>query len=87
MTYSALISHSSKVADMPRLIMTGLSWWPTAFKRSKFCMFRAPIWITSTSLKRGSWVTSISSVTMGSPVSCRATFKYSSPVAPRPWKA
>lgn len=49
-------------------------------------MFRAPIWITSTSLKRGSWLRSISSVTMGRPVSCRATFRYSKPVAPRPWK-
>ena len=43
------------------------------FKSSKFCMFRAPTWITSTSSNRCSWERSIISVTMGSPVSFLAS--------------
>jgi hypothetical protein len=43
MTYSAAASHSSTDAIMPRLRRTGSRVFPTAFKRAKFCMFRAPI--------------------------------------------
>ena len=34
---------------MPRFRITGTSTRPTSFSRSKFCMLRVPIWITSTS--------------------------------------
>ena len=44
MMYSAAIKNSFKVAEKPRLSSTGLAAWPTALRRSKFCMFRAPIW-------------------------------------------
>ncbi len=43
-TYSADMSRSFTVALMPRLRSTGFFVWPTSFNRSKFCMFRAPIW-------------------------------------------
>jgi len=42
MTYSADISHSSIVADMPRLIITGRRCRPSALSSEKFCMLRAP---------------------------------------------
>ena len=40
--YSAAISHSSMVAFMPRLSMTGLPTPPTACSSGKFCMLRVP---------------------------------------------
>ena len=40
--YSAAISHSSMVACMPRLSMTGLPDCPTACRSPKFCMLRVP---------------------------------------------
>ena len=42
-TYSAAISHSSIVAFIPRLSITGLPALPTAWSRPKFCMLRVPI--------------------------------------------
>jgi hypothetical protein len=45
--YSAAISHSSIVACMPRLSMTGLPDWPTAWSRAKFAMLRVPTWSMS----------------------------------------
>ena len=42
--YSAAISHSSIVAERPRLRITGFPKAPTFFKSSKFCILRAPIW-------------------------------------------
>ena len=73
-TYSAAISSSSTDADGPRFSSTGLSERPTSESSRKFCMLRAPIWITSrvsstSSTCRGS----ISSVTTGKPVSSRAS--------------
>src|SRR3990170_990765 len=67
--YSADISHSMIVALIPRLRMTGLSRRATSVRSRKFCMFLAPIWITSAylttrSMSRGS----MSSVATGSPV-------------------
>ena len=50
-------------------------------------MFRAPIWMTSTSLKSSISRKSISSVTIGSPVSLFADESMSSPALPSPWKA
>ena len=46
-TYSAAPSHSSTVAPAPRLSSTGRPERPTARKRSKLCMLRAPICSTS----------------------------------------
>ena len=49
-------------------------------------MFRAPIWMTSaTSTTSSTWRGSISSVTIGSPVSSRASRRISSASEPRPW--
>jgi thiamine biosynthesis protein ThiI len=45
--YSAAISHSSMVAFMPRLSMTGLPTPPTAWSSGKFCMLRVPTWSMS----------------------------------------
>src|SRR5256885_1228343 len=45
--YSAAIRTSSSVADMPRFSMIGLRSRPAFFNSEKFCMLRAPIWITS----------------------------------------
>ncbi len=56
---------------MPRLSMMGLSCLPSSLSRSKFCMFRAPTWMTSTSSKSGRF-RSMSSVTMGRPVASLA---------------
>src|SRR3569832_3035889 len=50
--YSAAMSHSEMVADIPRFKITGFCTRPTSFRRSKFCMLRVPIWITSTSCSR-----------------------------------
>src|SRR6266576_1590781 len=46
--YSADSSHSSIVADIPRLSSTGLRKRPTYESSGKFCMLRAPICSTST---------------------------------------
>ncbi len=40
--YSAAISHSSMVAFIPRLSITGLPAEPTACSSGKFCMFLVP---------------------------------------------
>ena len=51
-------------------------------------MLRAPIWITSAaSTTASTWRGSMSSVTSGSPVSARASFKITSASSPSPWKA
>ena len=51
-------------------------------------MLRAPIWITSaTSATSSSWRGSSSSVTIGSPVSSRASRRMASASTPSPWKA
>ena len=60
---------------------------PSSFKRSKFCILRAPTWSTSTSSKRGRSDTLMISVTMGRPVSLRAIFNSSRPSPLRPWKS
>ena len=50
-------------------------------------MFRAPIWITSAHVTTASTSrTSISSVTIGRPVTSRASARISSPACPSPWK-
>jgi len=86
--YSAAISHSSMVADMPRLSMTGLPAAPTACSRGKFCMLRVPTWSMSAYLlTRSTSRWSITSVTMGRPVSSRTSARILSPTSPRPWKA
>src|SRR5262245_1184878 len=42
--YSAESSHSSIVAERPRLSSTGRRTLPSSLSRSKFCMLRAPTW-------------------------------------------
>ena len=50
-------------------------------------MFRAPIWTTSaTSRTSSTWRGSSSSVTIGRPVSSRASRSTSSASSPSPWK-
>ena len=87
--YSAAISHSLIVALMPRFSITGTSTRPTSFSRSKFCMLRVPIWMTSTLCSRNvsSIRTSISSVTIGSPCRAAALRSIASPSTPLPWNA
>ena len=46
-TYSADMSRSLTVALIPRFSRTGVRVRPTSFRRSKFCMFRAPICMMS----------------------------------------
>ena len=61
---------------------------PTSLRSEKFCMFRAPIWSTSAySLTQKTSRESITSVTMGRPVSAFAFFRIWRPFRPRPWKA
>ena len=50
--YSALIRSSSMVEDRPLFRRIGLSSLPSSFNSSKFCMFRAPTWMISTSSNR-----------------------------------
>src|SRR3990172_3809871 len=45
--YSAAIRNSSSVAERPRLSRTGLGERPARLSREKFCMLRAPVWMTS----------------------------------------
>ena len=85
--YSALISHSSMVAERPLFKRIGLSILPSSFKSSKFCIFLAPTWIISTFSNISMWDALIISVTIGSPVSFLAIFKRSRPSAFKPWKA
>ena len=85
--YSAAIKSSSTDADGPRLISTGFSARPTSASSTKFCMLRAPIWITSAvSSTASTWRGSISSVTIGRPVSSFASRRISSASKPMPWK-
>ena len=48
MTYSALMSHSSTVAESPRFTSTVFSVFPSSRSSEKFCMLRAPTWRMST---------------------------------------
>ena len=85
--YSAAISSSSIDAAGPRLSSTGLSVLPTSESRLKFCMLRAPIWITSACSSSASTCRgSINSVTIGRPVSSRASTRISSASSPSPLK-
>ena len=87
MMYSALMSHSSMVEDNPRLSRMGLEVLPSCFKRSKFCMFRAPTWITSTHISNISTLSvDMISVTMGRPVAALASWSRRMPSLPMPWK-
>ena len=85
--YSALISHSSIVELIPLFNNIGVCVLPTSFNKSKFCIFLAPICITSTSSTNLSkYAVDINSVTIGSPVSCFAIFNNSNPSNSSPWK-
>ena len=85
--YSADSSHSSIVAEMPRLISTGLRAWPSSRSSVKFCMLRAPSWKMSAYLSMTSiWLTSITSVTSFMFSAFAASRSSRSPSSPRPWK-
>ena len=76
-----------QVAPLPRLSITGSLLRPAARSREKFCMFRAPIWITSAYCSTSSsdgWSTA--SVMIRSPVSSRARASSRSASSPSPWK-
>ena len=86
--YSAAISHSSIVALMPRLSMTGLPQPPTACSSGKFCMLRVPTCSMSAyDATRSTSDEETTSVTIGSPVSARTSARIFSPASPRPWNA
>ena len=87
MMYSALMSSSLMVPARPRLRRMGLLVLPSSLSMSKFWVFRAPTWITSTSSKRSRLRMSMSSVTMGRPVAFLASSSRRMPSAPRPWKS
>ena len=85
-TYSAAIRSSSTEVEAPRLSSTGLSARPTSESSRKFWLLRAPIWITSVASTTSSTCRgSISSVTIGRPVSAFASRSSSSASSPRPW--
>ena len=74
---------------MPRLSMTGLPAAPTACSSGKFCMLRVPTCSMSAYDADQVHVAtkSITSVTIGSPVSARTSARIFSPASPRPWNA
>ena len=85
--YSAAMRNSSRVADMPRLRRTGSLARPARLRREKFCMLRAPIWMTSAySSTRSSDSLSMASVTMPKPNCLRTLERIFKPDRPRPWK-
>ena len=62
--YSADSSHSSIVAEMPRLSSTGVFEWPSSRSSVKFCMLRAPTCRMSEYFSiSSSWLMSITSET------------------------
>ena len=75
------------VLARPRFKRMGLWRRPSCFNSSKFCMFRAPTWMMSTSSNRGRCSMLMISVTMGRPVFCLASLRSSRPSAFMPWKA
>ena len=87
MMYSALINSSWTVEAKPRLRSTGLVVLPSCFNSSKFCMLRAPTWMTSMSAKRSSCEMSMISLTTGIPAFLPAAIRNFSPLSRSPWKA
>ena len=86
-TYSADSSHSSIVAEMPRLSSTGLRAWPSSRSSVKFCMLRAPTWKMSVYLSMTSiWLRSITSVMSFRFSAFDASRSSRSPSSPSPWK-
>ena len=86
-TYSADSSHSSIVAEMPRLSSTGLRACPSSRSSVKFCMLRAPTWKMSEYLSISSiWLTSITSETSFRFSAFAASRSSRSPSSPSPWK-
>ena len=86
--YSAAIRNSSSVAASPRFNSTGFRFRPAAFSSEKFCMFLAPIWITSAysaTSSSASW--SMASVTIRSPNRSRTSAMIFSASSPSPWNA
>ena len=73
---------------MPRFTMTGFFARPARFKSEKFCMLRAPIWITSAYCSTSSSDSlSSASVTIFSANFSRTSAIICKPSSPRPWKA
>ena len=87
-TYSADKSHSWIVVAIPRLRRTGLPASPTRLSSGKFCTLRAPICrISACSATTSTLSGSMTSVTIGNPVSRLASARSFSPSSSRPWKA
>ena len=86
--YSADMIHSSIVLESPLFNKIGFWIFPTAFRREKFCIFLAPIWIRSTCSTNSSICSaSISSLTIGSPVCLLASTISLIPSVSSPWNA
>ena len=83
--YSAAISHSSIVEDIPRFKSTGFPIRPTHLSSSKFCIFLAPTCTTSTYfITRSAWLGETISVTTPNPVSSLTSARIFRPSSPKP---
>ena len=72
---------------MPRLSSTGFFARPARLSSEKFCMLRAPIWITSAYFStRSRDSLSTASVTIPNPNSSRTLARIFRPASPSPWK-
>lgn len=86
--YSAASSSSSIVPESPRFNNTGRRTSPTAERSAKFCMFRAPICnMSACSATTSTCRVSMTSVTIGSPVSARTSASKASASSPNPRNA
>ena len=86
-TYSAESSHSSIVAEMPRLTITGVRDLPSSRSSVKFCMLRAPTWRMCAYFAISSiWLRSMTSVISFRLWRSAAARRMRSPSSPMPWK-
>jgi len=84
--YSAARRNSSIVADIPLFRRIGLPRRATFLRRSKLCMFLAPIWIMSVYfLKRSSWSVDVISLITGMPTSFDTLSIILRPSSSSPW--
>src|SRR5216110_2798156 len=87
-TYSAESSHSWIDVAMPRLSSTGFLASATRLSNEKFWTLRAPIWrMSAYSATTSTLSGSITSVTIGRPVSRLASARNFRPASSRPWNA
>ena len=84
--YSAAISSSSIVADIPRLSSTGLPAWPSSLEqREVLHVAGADLETSACSATSGDVRVSITSVTTGSPVARARLGQQGAPSMPSPW--